>query len=292
MPRPLPVPVRQAIWRRLQAGQDVPTITAALDLQPRTVRRRARRFRRAGPAAVVPSYEACGASTPKPAEALVRAAVDLRRDHPTWGAGLIRVVLHRRLPDRPLPTVRTLQRWLERAGLAPAPPGRRPAAASQRARQPHAVWQMDAAELVKLRTQQLVSWLRIVDECSGAVLWTAVFPPRPLESGPAARDPGATADGLQPLGPPRAVAGGQRVAVGHAGRPADGLGVVVARPGCGRGPQPAAAAPRQRGGGALAGDGQAVGGALELRQLGRVAAAAVGDGRDPAAGLSEHRRPP
>ena len=31
MPRALPVPVRQAIWRRLQAGQDVPAIAAALD---------------------------------------------------------------------------------------------------------------------------------------------------------------------------------------------------------------------------------------------------------------------
>src|SRR6516162_7465242 len=128
MPRPLPVPARQAIWRRLQAGQDVPTITAALDLPPRTVRRLARRFRQAGPAAIVPSYEACGAATPKPAEALVQAAVDLRRGHPTWGAGLIRVVLHRRIPDRPLPTARTLQRWFRRAGLSPAPPGRRPAA--------------------------------------------------------------------------------------------------------------------------------------------------------------------
>ena len=264
MPRPLPVPVRQAIWRRLQAGQDVPTIAAALDLQPRTVRRLVGRFRRAGQAAVAPSYEACGAATPKPAEATVRAVVDLRREHPTWGAGLIRVVLHRRLPDRPLPTVRTLQRWLERAGLSPAPPGRRPVAAPQRARQPHAVWQMDAAELVKLRSQRLVSWLRMVDECSGAVLWTTVFPPRPLEPSPAAADPGAIAAGLRPLGPARAAAGGQRDAVGHAGRPADGPGVVAARPGSGRGRQPAAAAPGQRGGGALAGDGQAVGGALEL----------------------------
>src|SRR5262249_11098858 len=147
------------------------------------------------------------------------------------------------------------------------------------------------AELVKLRTRQLVSWLRIVDECSGAVLWTAVFPPRPLEPGPAAGDPGATAAGLRPLGPAGTAAGGQRVAVGDARRPADGPGVVAPGLGGGRAPQPAAAAARQRGGGALAGDGQAVGGALELRQPGRVAGAAAGDGRDPAAGLSEHRRP-
>ena len=32
MPRPLPVPVRQAIWRRFQDGQDGPTIAQALGL--------------------------------------------------------------------------------------------------------------------------------------------------------------------------------------------------------------------------------------------------------------------
>jgi hypothetical protein len=36
---------------------------------------------------------------------------------------------------------------------------------------------MDAAELIELRAGSLVCWLRIADECSGAVLWTTVFPP-------------------------------------------------------------------------------------------------------------------
>ena len=52
---------------------------------------------------------------------------------------------------------------------------------------------MDAAEQVPLQTGQRVSWLRIADECSGGVLWTDVFPPRPLERGPAAGGPGAVA---------------------------------------------------------------------------------------------------
>ena len=238
VPRPLPTPLRQAIWRRFQAGQDVATITEALGLEPRTVRRLVGRFRQAGPAAVAPSYDRCGSLTPKPAESLVRAAVGLRQEHPTWGAGLIRVMLHRGRPDQALPAVRTLQRWFERAGLSPAPPGRRPAADPRRARRPHEVWQMDAAERVKLRTGQLISWLRIADECSGAVLLTAVFPAGPLDSGPARGDPGATAAGLRSLGPARAAAGGQRGAVGHAGRPADGPGIVVARRGGGGGADP------------------------------------------------------
>ena len=55
LPRPLPVPVHQAIWRRYQDGQDGPTIAAALGLAPRTVRKLIRRFRQQGKAAVMPS---------------------------------------------------------------------------------------------------------------------------------------------------------------------------------------------------------------------------------------------
>ena len=61
-------------------------------------------------------------------------------------------------------------------GFGPAPKGRRAGTSSKRARKPHAVWQMDASELIRLKSGKLVSWLRIIDECSGAVLWTKVFP--------------------------------------------------------------------------------------------------------------------
>ena len=39
MPRPLPVPVRHALWRRVCKNQDAATIAAELGLAPRTVRR-------------------------------------------------------------------------------------------------------------------------------------------------------------------------------------------------------------------------------------------------------------
>src|SRR5262245_40259441 len=117
MPQPLSVPLRQAIWRRYQDGPDPAAIAAALGLAPRTVRRLVARFRAAGRDAVLPAYDRCGAATPKPAAFLVRATESLRREHPTWGAGLIRVMLGHHFPDEPLPAVRTLQRWLLRAGL-------------------------------------------------------------------------------------------------------------------------------------------------------------------------------
>ena len=48
VPRPIPVPVRQAIWRRLRDGQDGPTIAVALGLAPRTVRALIQRFHSGG----------------------------------------------------------------------------------------------------------------------------------------------------------------------------------------------------------------------------------------------------
>jgi hypothetical protein len=236
MPRPVPFPLRQAIWNRFRDGQDGPTIARELGLPPRTVRRLLLRFRPGDPQALAPSYDRCGAATPKPAEPLVQAALGLRREHPSWGAGLIRVMLRRAQPDRPLPTTRTLQRWLLRAGLAPAPAGRRPTGGARRAVRPHEVWQMDAAELVPLRTGRRVCWLRVADECSGAVLWTEVFPPGPLEPGPTGVDPGPAPPGLRPLGPARVAPGGQRGAVGRgAGRSAHRFGAVAVRAGGGPG---------------------------------------------------------
>jgi transposase InsO family protein len=214
MPRPVPVPVRQAIWNRFRDGQDGPTIARDLGVPPRTVRRLLLRFRPGDPEALVPSYGRCGAATPRPAEPLVQAARGLRREQPTWGAGLIRVMPRRDRPNEPVPATRTLRRWLLRAGLAPAPAGRRPAGEARRAVRPHEVWQMDAAELVPLRAGRRVCWLRVADEGSGAVLWTEVFPPGPLEPGPTDLDPGPTPPGLRPLGTARAAPGGQPDAVG------------------------------------------------------------------------------
>ena len=291
MPRPIPVPVRQAIWRRLRDGQEGPTIATALGLAPRTVRELIRRFRQGGQVAVMPAYGGCGAATPKPPEALVQAALGLRREHPSWGAGLIRVMLRRRHPHQVLPAARTLQRWFLRAGLAPAPAGRRPGAESRRATRPHEVWQMDAAEQVPLQTGQFVSWLRIADECSGGVLGTDVFPPRLLERGPVAGGPGAVAAGVHPLGSPRADPGRQRGAVGLGWRPADRPGDVADRPGGGCGPEPAATAAGRWGDRAVAGDGQAVGRALRLCQRRGRATSLGGDGRRPASGVSERAGP-
>ena len=184
MPPPTPVPVRQLIVQHAAQGQSAGWIARSLGLAARTVRQLVQRLRVRGPNALVASCPRRPYRHPPQFRALIDEALQLRRAHPTWGAGLVRVLLHRHYPADSIPAERTLQRWFRQAGLIPAPSGRRTGASSyQRAPEPHAMWQMDAADQVALRNGTQVCWLRIADECSGAVLETAVFPPGVLERG-------------------------------------------------------------------------------------------------------------
>lgn len=211
MPRPIPVPVRQAILRGSQKGDSVSTLAARFKVAPRTVRHLLRRLQ--DPDTLTPHYERCGRHEAAPS-ALIEEALRLRQQHSRWGAGLIRVIVQEQHPHVDVPCVRTLQRWLRRLREEPAPAGRRPARESQRARQPHACWQMDAAEQKRLKSGPLISWLRIADECSGAVLKTVVFPPRELESGAGWGNPTNSAGYVCLLGSPAKDARGQRHPVG------------------------------------------------------------------------------
>ena len=183
MPKPIPVPVRRTLWERARRGESTAALAAAFGLPPRTVRHLLRRLRRRGEAGLVPDYH----RNPPPAhaypDAVRQAVLATRRAHPTWGAELIRVALREQRPEVAWPCARTMRRWLRQAGLAPAPAGPRPGARAGRATRPHETWQVDAAEHIGLKGGGQASWLRVVDEASGAVLGTAVFPPRVLDSG-------------------------------------------------------------------------------------------------------------
>jgi hypothetical protein len=173
MPAPLARNLRQQIFMRFQQGRQPADIAFELQLPSRTVRRFCQRFNALGKMAIEPSYH-----RPAPAvlSATMKEALLLHEQHPTWGAAYVLLELQNRYPDiADLPSERTLQRRFRDAKQPPAPPGRKPAAERARATRCHAVWQMDAVEQCPLQTGEKISWLRGVDEYSGAVLGTVVF---------------------------------------------------------------------------------------------------------------------
>ena len=217
MPRATEFSLRLALDRMVRNGATASDIACQLGLAESTVRGLMRRARQAGPNrtsdALRPRYGACG---PRPlgTPAMLEATLALRREHPRWGGGRIRTELSELNPETTLPSVRTMQRWLLEHGLAPAPPGRRRTTAWQRAQQPHEIWEVDAAEQKKLADGQHISWLRVVDECTGAVLQTRVFPPGLLQPSACRKRAGRNPPLLQKLGPTGVGASGQRQPMG------------------------------------------------------------------------------
>ena len=125
MPRPVPVPVRETIFRLWEQGQDPRSIAASLGVPLATVRGLLARFRRRGIEAIAPDYHHRLVDEDALPDAL-RLALGLRRDHPTWGAGMIRLHLFQVAAGQPVPSERSLQRWFAKFDLSPAPVGRRP----------------------------------------------------------------------------------------------------------------------------------------------------------------------
>ena len=150
MPRPVPVPIRALIWQRWQRGHTAAQIAEVLSLPPRTVRHLLQQFRSRGEAAIRPASHPPRAATDAAADAASEEALTLRRQHPRWGAPLIRSLLLRDFPARAVPSARALQRRFRQHGLARPPKSELPPAPRQRALRPHDVWQRDASEQIRL----------------------------------------------------------------------------------------------------------------------------------------------
>jgi transposase len=174
MPRFVPIPTRLAVWNAHLDGQDTTTLADCFDLSPRTVRSILQHGRLHGGVFLPPNYRA-GPAASDFTPSLRQQVLALRQQHPLWGAELVRIWLEDHCPAEPLPSPPTIRRWLKEAGLSPARAGRK-STPPARACAPHEVWQVDAADQIRLASDQQVSWLRVVDECSGAVLQTVVFP--------------------------------------------------------------------------------------------------------------------
>jgi transposase len=149
MPAPVPLPIRKALWHRWEQGATTTELSHAFDLPTRTVRNLLQRGRERGATGLAPDYMHLPDPPPAPNHPAFAPAAQLRQEHPDWGAGLIRIYLEDQ-GIQPLPALRTLQLWFQRAGLTPAPPGRRPTISGARATAPHEIWEIDAAEEILL----------------------------------------------------------------------------------------------------------------------------------------------
>jgi Helix-turn-helix domain len=213
MPAPLPLPLRRRILEHQRRGLSPAAIARQLGLPERTVRALCVRFRAGGAAALDPAYRRPTVTAPP---AAVQEALLLHAQHPGWGAPYLLLQLRQQHPGlTDLPSARTLQRWFARRRQPPAPAGRKPATARNPAQRAHEVWQMDAVEQLPLQTGQRVSWLRWVDELTGAVLGTEVFPPRHLRPGAARGGAASAATAIGPLGLAPVPARGQRCTLGE-----------------------------------------------------------------------------
>ena len=198
MPAAIPTRTRRVIIQRRASGESYAAIARDLKLPYVTVRGIQRHYEQTGQ--VEPSYERCRHTAVRTAMAIYEAAIGLKGSHPGWGAGLIWVELAEGFAETDLPSVRTLQRWFGRAGVAAKRRETRPATTIERGSQPHEVWALDAKEQIALQDGSQVSWLTVSDEGSGAILATTLFPPQALEPGRAASGASLSARGHAPLG--------------------------------------------------------------------------------------------
>jgi transposase len=182
MPRAIALAQREQIVALRNLGHSLATIAQQLGLRYRTVRHLATTYRKHGTAGLAIRYDRCGQRETAFPAPLHQAALTLKREHPPWGGGLIRLVLDEGFPKTPLPSCRTLQRWFAKAGLNPAR-ARQPAVKRQRARAVHEVWEVDAKEQMRLCDGSGTCVLTATDEASGALLGAASFPPLLLEPG-------------------------------------------------------------------------------------------------------------
>ena len=187
MPRPTPPAVRTAIRKRSLLGEAPADIARALRLPARTVRHLLR-----SSSATAADYSACGRLSSVP-DSLRDALRLLRAENPGWGAPFLRCWLPR-LGFDDLPSTRTIQRILADEPPLPVADAAEEQTRPRRPGHAHEVWQVDAADQVKMADGSLTCWLRFVDWASGAVLRSIVFPPTVLVERPGARG----ANGLPP----------------------------------------------------------------------------------------------
>jgi transposase len=116
MSKAIPLDVRKEVIARCLRGESQADIAADLGLHYRTVSILWRRYQERGEMGLFPDYTRSGRRRSDSQTAILAAACICRREHPEWSADVIHQQLATEFPDAPLPSSRSLQRWLEADG--------------------------------------------------------------------------------------------------------------------------------------------------------------------------------
>lgn len=173
---------RQEAIRRWQAGEKKSDISRALEVDYNTLLGWIKRFQSEGLAGLGVRYSGCGR---KPASTglVVERAKEMRKAHPDWGGGYIRLNLLRELPGEKVPGERQLQRQLAGAGLG-VRRTKLPSVAADWATKAFERVQVDAKERLRTRDAKECCYLNFIDEYTGAELDSFVFPLRAHQPSP------------------------------------------------------------------------------------------------------------
>ena len=178
MPAAIAIEIRREILERHQGGDSLKTISQDLNMSYETVRKIWRHWRKYGK--LTANYEQAKKRGTRRYQAVYEAALEMKREHPKWGAQLIQLKLDETHED--IPSVRTLQRWFRQAGISRSPKTQQKRSDYvKRGQEAHQVWAVDAKERMKLADGSSACWLVVTDEASGAILGAKGFPPVALD---------------------------------------------------------------------------------------------------------------
>lgn len=175
---------RALVMALLKGGQPVVAICRRFGISRETGYKFLRRFRMDGPAGLENRWLKAGERHAPQALRWKQRTLRLRLRRPHWGARKLRLML-RPLGERGrLPSLRSLQRWLQAAGLVRAArPQRRRARPMRRqrgriARRSNHVWTFDLKGWFRTGNHTKIEPLTVRDLWSRYVLWTQPLAPR------------------------------------------------------------------------------------------------------------------
>lgn len=169
---------REQILALQSQGIAPKAISEQLSLPYGTVKHLCRKFKSCASNGIGPNYANCGRKAAVSKERVKIWALELRQQHPKWGAPRIRVELQLSgglYSQEELVSIRTLQRLFRKKGFSPvrAQSGQ---PAIGRSLAPHNIWEVDAKERFRLSDGTPACYLTIADEKTGAWLEAPVFP--------------------------------------------------------------------------------------------------------------------